>query len=152
MNKKIHEIMTAHTRCVAPETSVMEAARIMRDLDVGSLPICDHDRLAGIVTDRDLTVRGMAEARDPGRTTVRDVMTPGIAYVYDDEDAQRAARIMEERQIRRLAVLNRAKRLVGIVSLGDIAVRASAVISGDALQGVSESPVPLRQPPEVHGP
>jgi CBS domain-containing protein len=122
----------------------------MRDLDVGSLPVCDNDRLAGIVTDRDIAVRGVANGRDPEKTHVREVMTPGIVYVFDDEDTQRAARVMEEHQIRRLPVLNRAKRLVGIISLGDIAVRASAVLSGDALQAVSEPPIPIREPAEVH--
>lgn len=142
--------MTAHTRCVPPETSLAEAACYMRELDVGSLPICDNDRLAGIVTDRDIVVRAVAEGQDPCATRVGDVMTPGIVYVFDDENAQRAARIMEQHQIRRLAVLNRSKRLVGIVSLGDISVRASAVLSGDALRAVSESSIPLREPIEVH--
>ena len=138
MKKTIREIMTPHTRCVPPETSLAEAARLMRELDVGSLPICDNDRLAGIVTDRDIAVRGVADERDPKQTPVRDVMTPGIVYVYDDEGVDQASHVMEEHQIRRLAVLNRGKRLVGIVSLGDIALRGSAVLSGDALQAVSE--------------
>jgi CBS domain-containing protein len=134
---KIHEIMTAHTRCVLPEQPVAEAAKLMRDLNVGSLPVCDNDRLAGILTDRDIAVRVVAPGRDSAATSVRDAMSPGIVYVFDDDDVETAAHVMEKHQIRRLPVLNRAKRLVGIVSLGDISVRASAELSGEALKEVS---------------
>ena len=114
--------MTAHARCVGPDNTLVEAAGLMRELDVGSLPVCDNDRLAGMVTDRDLALRGVADGRDPNTTAIRDVMSPGIVYVFADQPVEEVARLMEERQIRRVPVLNREKRLVGIVSLGDIAI------------------------------
>jgi CBS domain-containing protein len=135
---KIHDVMTSHAECISPDTSLIDAAKRMRELDVGGLPICDHDRLAGMVTDRDLVIRGLAEARDPHTATVRDVMSPGIVYIFEDQDAEEAARVMEVKQIRRLPVLNREKRLVGIVSLGDLAVDASFALSGEALKEISQ--------------
>ena len=136
---KVHEIMTAHARCVGPENTLVEAAGLMRELDVGALPVCDEDRLAGMVTDRDITLRGVAGGRDPNTTPIRDVMSPGIVYVFADQEVEEVARIMEQRQIRRVPVLNREKRLVGIVSLGDIAVKEGKDSrSGDTLQSISE--------------
>src|SRR5687767_5745939 len=136
--KKIREIMTADARCVAPETKLTEAAKLMAELDVGALPVCSHDRLAGMVTDRDIAVRAIAHGRDPNQTTVRDVMTGGIVFIYEDEDVEEAARLFETKRIRRLPVLNREKRMVGIISLGDLAVNASTSLSGEALKEVSE--------------
>ena len=135
---KVHEIMTAHARCVGPENTLVEAAGLMREMDVGALPVCDNDRLAGMVTDRDIALRGVADGRDPNTTSIREVMTPGIVYVFADQDVEEVARVMEERQIRRLPVLNRQKRLVGIVSLGDIAISSNPAFSGIALRDVSE--------------
>jgi CBS domain-containing protein len=135
---KVHEIMTAHARCVGPENMLVEAAGLMRELDVGALPVCDDDRLAGMVTDRDITLRGVADGRDPNTTPIRDVMSKGIMYVFADQEVEDVARVMEERQIRRVPVLNREKRLVGIVSLGDIAISSHPAFSGMALRDVSE--------------
>ena len=142
--KKISDVMTAHARCIGPDSTLVDAARQMRELDVGSLPICDNDRLAGMVTDRDLVLRGIGEGLDPRSTPIRDVMSPGIVYIFEDQDVEEAARVMEVKQIRRLPVLNRDKRLVGIVSLGDLAVEAGAALSGEALQEIS-------QPEHAHG-
>jgi CBS domain-containing protein len=135
---KVHQIMTAHARCVGPDNTLVEAAGLMRELDVGALPVCDDDRLAGIVTDRDITLRGVADGRDPNTTPIRDVMSQGVVYVFADQEVEQAVRVMEERQIRRLPVLNREKRLVGIVSLGDIAISSNPAFSGLALRDVSE--------------
>ena len=135
---KVHEIMTAHARCVGPENTLVEAAGLMRELDVGALPVCEDDRLAGMVTDRDITLRGVAGGRDPNTTPIRDVMSPGIVYIFADQEVEEVARLMEERQIRRVPVLNREKRLVGIVSLGDIAISSNPAFSGMALRDVSE--------------
>jgi CBS domain containing-hemolysin-like protein len=110
----------------------------MRELDVGALPICDNDRLAGMVTDRDIVLRGTADGRDPNSATVRDVMSEGIVYVFADQEVEEAARVMEQKQIRRLPVLNREKRMVGIVSLGDVATSSSPAFSGTALRDVSQ--------------
>jgi CBS domain-containing protein len=135
---KVHEIMTAHARCVGPENTLVEAAGLMRELDVGSLPVCEDDRLAGMVTDRDLALRGVADGKDPNTTVVREVMSPGVVYVFADQSVEEVARVMEDRQIRRVPVLSREKRLVGIVSLGDIAISSSPAFSGMALRDVSE--------------
>jgi CBS domain-containing protein len=134
---KISDVMTPHAKCIGPDLTLTHAANQMRELDVGSLPICENDRLVGIVTDRDLALRGITEARDPRSVTIREVMSPGIVYIYDDQDVEEAARLMEVKQIRRLPVLNRDKRLVGIVSLGDLAVEAGMVLSGEALKEIS---------------
>src|SRR6266511_172695 len=121
----VHDVMTGGVECAAPEDSLAQAATRMKDLDVGALPVCGaNDKLVGMVTDRDITVRATAGACDPCGTSVRDVMTPYIVYCFEDDDVHEAARMMEEKQIRRLAVLNRDKRLVGIVSLGDLAIKA----------------------------
>jgi len=111
---------------------------LMSDLDVGALPICDNDRLAGMLTDRDIAVKGVARGCDPENTQARDVMSEGIVFIYDDQDAGEAARLFETKQIRRLLVLNREKRMVGIVSLGDLAVNAGEGLGGEALKEVSQ--------------
>ena len=154
---KVHEIMTTEARCVGPDNNLVEAAGLMRVLDVGALPICDDDRLAGMITDRDIVLRAVADGRDVNSTPVREVMSPGIVYVFADQEVEEAARLMEGKQIRRLPVLNREKRLVGIVSLGDVAVSSQPAFSGMALKEVSEpasanaqrhaSPTPLRRDP-----
>jgi len=136
---KVSEVMTRGVECVKPEASLEEAAAKMKSLDVGALPICDNDRLAGMITDRDITVRATAEGESPKEIHVRDVMTPGIVWCFEDEDVQEASRKMKEHQIRRLPVLNRDKRLVGMVSLGDLAVETrDEQLAGDTLQAVSE--------------
>jgi CBS domain-containing protein len=138
--------MTRGAECIRPDDNIATAARKMRNLDIGALPVCgDNDRLAGMVTDRDITVRATAGGRDPARTRVRDVMTPGINYVFDDQDVQEAARLMQQKQVRRLAVLDHDKHLVGIVSLGDLAVKAGdEELSGEALEEVSQPAAPRR--------
>src|SRR5215207_4575511 len=117
---QVSEILTRDVETIRPETSAREAAQRMRSMDVGSLPVCDGRRLLGMVTDRDLAIRVLADGRDPNATCVRDAMTPDVVYAFEDDDVQRAADIMKERQIRRLPVVNREKQLVGIVALGDI--------------------------------
>src|SRR5688572_19963063 len=119
----IREIMTRPVECVRPNDALQEAAGKMRDLNVGSLPVCgDEDRLVGMLTDRDLAVRAVAEGWDPTSKRVSDAMSEGIVFCFDDQDVEDAAQMVREHQIRRLVVLNRDKRLVGIVSLGDLAV------------------------------
>ena len=135
---QVSQILTREVETIRPETSVKEAAQRMRSMDVGSLPVCDGRNLIGMVTDRDITIRITAEGRDVNNTPVVDAMSPDIAFVFEDQDVREAARIMQERQIRRLPVLNREKQLVGIISLGDIAVGGDDRLSGDALQRISE--------------
>ena len=135
---QLKEIMTPAVEVVSPEASIREAAEKMRHLDIGPLPVCDGDRLVGMLTDRDITVRAVADGRDPVTTLVREVMTPDIVYGFDDQDVQDANRLMEQYQIRRLPVLNRNKRLVGIVSLGDLAVHpGNQPLASEVLEQVS---------------
>jgi CBS domain-containing protein len=143
---RIEHAMTRGVECVQPEDSICHAARRMAELDVGSLPVCGkNDKLVGIVTDRDITIRATASSCDPDRTPVRDIMTPKIVCCFEDQDVAEAARLMEEKQVRRLAVLNNENRLVGILSLGDIAVRMhDDRLSGEALERVSEPAMPMR--------
>jgi len=134
----VSDVMTKGAECVRPGNSLREAAQKMKNLDVGPLPVCDNDRLVGMITDRDIAVRAVAEACDPRTTTVKDVMTPDVVYCFEDQDVQEAARRMQEHQVRRLVVLNRDKRLVGIVSLGDLAVEAGdEKLAGRTLEHVS---------------
>src|SRR3954454_2115185 len=111
---QLSEILTRDVETIRPDTSAREAAQRMRSMDVGALPVCDGRRLLGMVTDRDLTLRILAEGRDPNATPVQVAMTPDICYAFEDDDVQRAADIMKERQIRRLPIVNRDKQLVGI--------------------------------------
>jgi CBS domain-containing protein len=138
--------MSRGVECIRPDDSIARAAERMRELDVGAMPVCgEQDRLVGMVTDRDITVRATAGARDPSGTRVSEVMTPHIAYIFEDQDVAEASRLMQEKQIRRLAVLNRDKRLVGLVSLGDLAVKGGHEgKSGEALAEVSEPAAPRR--------
>ena len=136
---KVNEIITHDPEVIRPETALIEAAQKMKSLDIGMLPICDGDRLVGVITDRDITVRGVAQGYDPKTARVQEVMTPEVIYCFDDEDVKEAAKKMEEKQVRRLPVLNREKRLVGIVSLGDLAVRTGKEkLAGEVLERVSE--------------
>jgi CBS domain-containing protein len=142
---KLKDIMTPNPECISPEDSLRDAACKMRDLDVGPLPVCENDRLAGMITDRDIVVAAVAEGKDPKATKVREAMSPGVFYCFEDQDVEEAARTMQERQVRRLLVLNRDKRLVGIVSLGDLATETGdRQKSGAVLQDVSEPSVPRR--------
>ena len=143
---QLKDVMTPNPECIRPDATLQEAACKMRDLDVGPLPICgDDDRLAGMITDRDIAVRAVAEGKDPKTTPVREAMTEDVVFGFEDQEVADAARVMEQRQIRRLVVLNRDKRLVGIVSLGDLAVETGArPTAGEVLREVSEPSVPHR--------
>jgi CBS domain-containing protein len=143
---QLKDIMTPKPECTRPDATLQEAASRMRDLDVGPLPVCgENDRLVGMITDRDIAIRAVAEGKDPKTATVREAMSEDIVYGFEDQDVGDAARVMEQKQIRRLVVLDRDKRLVGIVSLGDIAVEAGdREKAGEILQEVSEPSVPLR--------
>jgi CBS domain-containing protein len=116
---------------------VQQVAAKMRDLDIGAIPIGEKDRLVGMVTDRDIALRAVAAGKDSASLTARDVMSNGIVYCRDTEEVTDAVRIMEQKQIRRLPVLNDQKRLVGVLSLGDIAHHAPRQIAGEALSAVS---------------
>jgi CBS domain-containing protein len=142
---QIEQIMTRNVEIISPETTLREAAQKMRDLDVGSLPICDGERLKGMLTDRDITIRATAEGRNPDTTQAIDVMTAAIIYCYEDQDVAEAAQVMEKKQIRRLPIVDRNKKLVGIVSLGDLAVDTGKErLAGEALTEISRPAKPER--------
>jgi CBS domain-containing protein len=132
-------VMTERVQCIPPTASLQEAAASMKSLDVGALPVCDNDRLIGMITDRDIAVRSAAVGQDPKLNAVRDAMTPHVIYCFDDQDISEVGQLMRDRQIRRIPVLNRQKRLVGMVSLGDLAIEIEDVhVSAQALKGISE--------------
>ena len=136
---KLSEIMTRDVVVLQPDDSLQSAAKKMRDRNIGFLPVCDGEELLGVISDRDLTIRALADGMDVNIMLGRDLMTAPAIYCYDDQDIDDVAKIMEENQIRRLVVLSRDdKRLVGVVSLGDLARNESADRSGKVLQKVSE--------------
>lgn len=119
---QVHEVMTRNVEVLRPDNTLEEAAEKMKRFDIGPLPVCDGDKLVGMITDRDIIVRSVAQGEDPTADRVRDVMTPGdICCCFEDQDVAEAARLMQEKQVHQLPVLNRAQRLVGIVSLADLA-------------------------------
>lgn len=120
----VKNVMTAHAECISPNDSIQSAAEKMKSLDVGFLPICENDRLVGSITDRDIVIRGVCDGCDTKTTRVRAVMTPQVAYCFEDDTLEEAAELMRTKRIRRLVVLNFQKRMVGVVTLGDLAVES----------------------------
>ena len=133
---KVSEAMSRDVRVASPDETLQQAARMMADLDAGVLPVGENDRLVGMITDRDIAIRGVAQGKGPD-TKVRDLMTPDVKYCFDDDDIEDVTRNMGEIQVRRLPVVNRDKRLVGIISLGDIARTHEDEEAGEALSGIS---------------
>ena len=140
----VRDVMTRAVETVAPDASLQQAARTMEAIGVGSLPVCDGRRLVGAVTDRDIEVRGVATGRSPVEMLVREVMTGDVAWAYDDESAEEVLARMQTLQVRRLAVLDRRKSLVGIVSLGDIATEPRAADRAEVGEAVAEISEPSR--------
>jgi CBS domain-containing protein len=134
---KVSEVMTRDVQLIEPTQTIREAARLMAELDSGILPVRDGDRLAGMITDRDIAVRAVAQGRGPD-TAVREVMTDDVKYCYEDDDTGDVARNMADIQVRRLPVLTREKRLVGIISLGDMAMSDGSGRAGEAVAGISQ--------------
>ena len=133
---KIAKIMTRDVEFVKPETTLREAASLMKKIDAGSLPVSEHDKLIGMITDRDIAIRGVADGKGPD-TKVRDAMSHEIKYCFEDEDVAHVAENMAELQIRRLPVMTREKRLVGIVALADL-TKGSLPNTARALLGISK--------------
>ena len=136
---KLSEIMTRDVVVMQPDDSLQSAAKKMRDRNIGFLPVCDGEELIGVISDRDITIRALADGMDVNIMLGRDLMTVPAIYCFDDQDVNEAAKVMEENQIRRLVVLSRdEKRLVGVISLGDLARNEPTDRSGQVLQKVSE--------------
>ena len=139
---KLKEIMTQDVEVVHPDDTLQTAARKMRERDVGFLPVCDGERLVGALSDRDVTVRAIAEGMDPRSTRVKDVVHSRVIWCFDNQNVSEAVRKMKENQVRRLMVIQRDnKQLVGVVSLGDLANNATGKMSSSVLESVS-SPIP----------
>ena len=145
---QIREIMTMAPEIVYLDAAAVEAAAKMRELDVGSLPVCDGERLEGIITDRDIAIRLVAEGLDAATTKVSDIMTPGVTYCFDDQSVEEASTVMQAEQIRRLPIVNREKQLIGMLSLGDLAVRSAGSkdqkLADETLIEISEPSEPNR--------
>ena len=133
----VSEIMATDVATVTTNTSVAEAARVMRDEWIGAIPVVEHGKMVGMVTDRDITIRVTAEKRDPEQTPVKQCMSEGVKYCFADESVDELTRHMANTRHRRLPVVNRDKRLVGIVSLGDLAIKDPVGhLAETALQGI----------------
>ena len=136
--QKLKDLMSRDVKVISPDMSIRDAAAEMRDGDFGMLPVGENDRMIGTITDRDIAIRAVAEGKDSD-TKVRDVMSEGIAWVFEDESVEDAAKMMSQRQVRRLPVVDRNKRLVGIVALGDFAVESSEIRpAAEALSEISK--------------
>jgi len=129
--------MTRDVRIANPGQSIRDVAKIMAEIDAGSMPVGENDRLVGMITDRDIAIRAIAKGKGPD-TPVRDVMSKDVKYCYEDEDLEHVARNMGDIQVRRLPVVSRDKRLVGIVSLGDVAQNEDSETTGETTAGVSQ--------------
>ena len=134
----VKDAMTRDVRLVKQDDPIEQAASIMAECDIGCVPVQDGDRLVGMVTDRDIAVRAAALGKNPHTTKVREIMSAEIKYCFEDEDLNHVADNMGELQIRRLPVMNREKRLVGIIALGDIATKSAAPKAGEALESICQ--------------
>jgi CBS domain-containing protein len=139
---QVADAMTRGVRTVCPSDNLVQAAQAMTELDIGALPVCDGDRLVGMITDRDIVIRGVAQGQANDRMHVAEVMTEEAAWCYDDDKVEEVLDRMRALQIRRLPVVDRHKRLVGMLSLGDIAVKATGEGTGEALKGISDPSEP----------
>jgi CBS domain-containing protein len=134
---RVKELMTDVVKTVTPATPLQDVARIMRDEDIGSVPVAENDKLIGMVTDRDVVIRGLADSPDLGQKCARDVMSQQVLYCREDQTVEDVLRNMGEQQVRRLPVVDESKRLVGVVSIGDLSGRARATRTGEALKEIS---------------
>ena len=134
---QVHDIMSRKVELTNPNATIRDVARKMRADSIGAMPVGDNDRLVGMVTDRDIVMRAVAEERLPANTSVREVMSEKVCYCFEDDDIDEAAKIMAEHQVKRLPVLNKQKRLVGIVALSDLG-RADGDCAQTALEGISQ--------------
>jgi CBS domain-containing protein len=134
------DMMTPVVKCIVPGTRIQEVAQTMKSMDIGFVPVCENDRLIGTVTDRDIVLRAIAEGRDLQRCTARDLMTSNVFWCYDDQTEEEVAEYMANQEVRRVVVLDRNKRLVGVISIGDLAKRGDKIKAGQAIRDIAEAP------------
>lgn len=144
----IREVMTRGARTLAPADSVRDAARLMHELDVGAVPVCDGRRLQGMLTDRDIVLRVVSPGLAPEDTAIDQVMSPEVVWCFEDDEVAAVAARMQQARIRRLPVVDRAQQLVGIVTLGDLASRGEHAWAQEVLADVSEASQPAVPPDE----
>ncbi|OJW51071.1 MAG: hypothetical protein BGO67_12120 [Alphaproteobacteria bacterium 41-28] len=135
---KVKEIMTKEVKMIGPNLPIKEAARLMRDNDIGIVLVEEDDRLVGVLTDRDITIRSLASGRDPLAIAIKEIMTPKVLYCFEEDSIEDVAKNMGKNHVRRLPVLNKDKRLVGIISLGDVASKGSKPAAAEALFLISK--------------
>jgi CBS domain-containing protein len=139
---EIREVMTLGVETVRPDAAAKQAAKKMKKMNVGCLPVCDGNRLEGLITDRDIAIRLVAEGHNPSTTKVRNIMTSGVIYCYDDQTVEEAVTTMQAHQIRRVPILNKQNELVGMLSLGDISVRTAGSedqnLADEGLRNISQ--------------
>lgn len=140
MGTKVHEAMTDRPRAVTTETPLSEVAQLMKSDDIGSIPVLEGDQLAGMVTDRDIVVRAIAEGKDPRGMPVREVASRQLVTVHEDEDLSQALQLMASQQVRRLPVVDDDGRLVGILAQADVALEAKEKAVGEMVEEISKSP------------
>ncbi len=133
----VKDVMTGKAIWVSPETVVRDVASKMRELEIGSLPVSENDKLIGMITDRDIALRCCADGFDPETTTAREVMSKGVTWCFDDQEIGDAAHVMEQKHIRRLPVLNRSDKMVGFLSVDDISVKVSHELGGEVLEAAT---------------
>ena len=135
------EIMSHNVECISPDTPMVDAAKRMKSLDVGFLGVCEGDRIVGAITDRDIVLRAVAEGKDPRQCKARDVMTQEAHWCFEDQSVEEVAKFMAEREVRRVLIMNRDKRLVGVISLGDLAkARGEQKKAGETMKDIAEAP------------
>lgn len=131
------ELMTHSVECVSPDEKLRDVAVKMRDRDVGSFPVCESGRLTGIVTDRDIAIRCVANGEDPKKTSVRDAMSEELIFCFEDQSVDEISHLMRQHQVRRLPVLDVDKQLIGIIAVADLALTASDEQTADAVEGIT---------------
>ena len=141
---QVADVMTRDVRTLSPKDSMLLAAQAMEELNVGSVPVCDGEQLLGMVTDRDITIRGVAHGKPADSTPLSDVMSTGVRWCFEDDSIDKVVDEMRDAKIRRLPVVDRDKHLVGIFSLGDVAAKADSFEAGEALADISEPAEPER--------
>jgi CBS domain-containing protein len=141
---RIADVMTRGVRTLSPGDSMVMAAQAMEELNVGVVPVCDADRLVGMVTDRDIVLRGVAQGRPVETTRLEEVMSQDPCWCFEDQSVDEVVEQMRDAQIRRIPVVDSDRHLVGIVSLGDLAVKSDMARAGEALESISEPPEPDR--------
>ncbi|HEY2384431.1 MAG TPA: CBS domain-containing protein [Terriglobia bacterium] len=137
---KISELMTRNVKCISPSLPISIASEMMRDDDIGFLPVCEHDKVVGTVTDRDITIRSVAQGRDPRLAPVNEIMSVTVFHCYEDEDVETVAQAMQDDAVRRMLIFDRNEQLAGVVSLGDIAkISSDPTLAGETLGEIADA-------------